>query len=248
MSARTDYDGYGITELRQYARELNIPGRSTMTGPQLLTAVRGSWNARRVAAERQVMPAVRPGAYLRFKSHTDCVIKVTSHIIDDTSNLALGANQTRALYVEAEYVSMCANCDHGRNGGPVTARHRMDYHNTRAVPYRFLLWTLEPASATQTADAMQRETSTELRPGDLVARADEPTGLVLGTVARVGSVFAFVRFGGLLSEYPIRKAHLTKVDAGRWPTRRSTPAAPPDGSVRPPTTWTAEFSEATSAG
>jgi hypothetical protein len=214
---RTDFDGYGITELRRHARELNIPGRSTMTGPELLTAVTGAWDARRVAAEREVMPAVRPGAFLRYKTHTDCVIKVTSGVRGWT-DLVRRPHETTPLYVEAEYVSMCSNCDHGKQGGPVvTDKWRMDYHNASVTgangyrPYRFLLWSLEPAGATQTADAMQREARVELRPGDLVVRTAEPNGPI-GTVVNVTLAFALVRFGDL-AEHAIRREALTKVPA-----------------------------------
>ena len=163
MAAKTDFAGYGITELRTIAREESIPGRTRMSGPELLAAVRGVWNARRVAAERQVLPAVRVGAYLRYRTHTDCVIRVTS-TVQGWTELSRSAEETTPLYVEAVYVSMCSNCDHGRQGGPaVTEKYRMDYHNQRATgsdgyrPSRFMLWNLEPASAEQTADAMARE-------------------------------------------------------------------------------------------
>lgn len=215
--SRTDFDGYGITELRRHAREMRIPGRTAMSGPELLTAVTSAWDSRRVAAEQAIMPAVRPGAFLRFKSHPDCVIKVTSHVLAWT-DLARQPNETTPLYVEAVHVSMCSNCDRGTRGGQaVTEQSRLDFHNAAATgangsrAFRFMLWSLEPASAKQTADALEREVRPEPRIGDPVVRVGESTGPV-GVVTDTSEKFAAVSFADM-APVMIRKARLTVLPA-----------------------------------
>lgn len=130
---RKYYDGYGITELRRYAREMKIVGRSKMDGYELLAACRKGWDARRAEKEQALLTAgpVVPGTLLKFKS-CDCVIRVTS---DVQTLLRYGA-----LFVRAEYVSLCDRCQRGR---PTN----INYLNKKATgtagygePYKFMLY------------------------------------------------------------------------------------------------------------
>jgi hypothetical protein len=227
---RQTFDGYGLTELRRHARELNVPGRSKMAGPELLAAVRRTWEDRRILAEQAVLPAVRVGAILRFKTHTDCAIRVTSMIKKDSGTYRPGSRDP--LYVEAIYVSMCSNCDAiaRRTGKPMTEQWRLDYHNNRgqSAPYRFMLWSLEPASAEQAAAALERESRRDssapvgsapeavtLARHDQVQRrgedtADRPVGVVRDTRHDDdGALWAYVSFAGLAPTW-VRAANLVK--------------------------------------
>lgn len=51
----TKFGGYGITELRTYAREYDISGRSKMTGDELLAACHAVWDVERTAKEDSVL-------------------------------------------------------------------------------------------------------------------------------------------------------------------------------------------------
>lgn len=53
--ARKTYQGYGITELRRWARERNVPGRSKMTGDELVAACKAAQHAWVVAQEDEVI-------------------------------------------------------------------------------------------------------------------------------------------------------------------------------------------------
>jgi hypothetical protein len=96
--ASTTYDGYRITELRRYATEYAIAGRSKMTGDELLVAVRAVWDAKREAAERELLAAVdvKPGTLLRHKS-SGYVVRVLSEVSV--------WEPYGALVVDAEYVT-----------------------------------------------------------------------------------------------------------------------------------------------
>lgn len=90
------YDGYGITELRRWARDLGIYGRSTMTGEQLVAACkatnRANLNAQIDALLASV--AVTAGTLLRHKATGD-IIRVTGDIYE-----WLGVRCVPAEYVE----------------------------------------------------------------------------------------------------------------------------------------------------
>lgn len=77
--ARKLYSGYGITELRSWARDLKIAGRTRMAGDKLVAACKAQVRANVVAAERAVLSAVavEPGTLLRHKS-TGTIVRVTS--------------------------------------------------------------------------------------------------------------------------------------------------------------------------
>lgn len=98
--AITLYGNYRITELRRYATEYRIKGRSKMTGNELLAAVCGYWDAQRAAAEQAVIGAVRIGALLRHKS-AGYTIRVTSEVST--------WEPYGALYVTAEYASIAGS-------------------------------------------------------------------------------------------------------------------------------------------
>ena len=74
----TTYGGYRITELRRYATEYKIAGRSKMTGDELLVAVRDYWTAQRDAQQDEVLAGgpLTVGTILRHKS-SGCLIRVT---------------------------------------------------------------------------------------------------------------------------------------------------------------------------
>jgi len=101
--ARKLYNRYGITELRTWARDLKIAGRSKMTGDELVAACFAVVRARVVAAERAVLAAVavEPGTLLRHKE-TGTVVRVTSWPVPYVRD---GVNY-ESLAFTAEYVTM----------------------------------------------------------------------------------------------------------------------------------------------
>lgn len=92
------YGGYGLTEMRTYAREYKIPGRSKMDGDQLLAALRAYWGARRVAAEQAVIGAATVGAVLRHRSTGD-LVRVVGPVEPKSAS-------DDALCFKAEYVEI----------------------------------------------------------------------------------------------------------------------------------------------
>ena len=74
----TTYEGYRITELRRYATEYKIAGRSKMTGDELLAAVRAYWTAQRDAQQDELLAGgpLTIGTVLRHKS-SGYLIRVT---------------------------------------------------------------------------------------------------------------------------------------------------------------------------
>lgn len=80
MASKT-YDGYRITELRHWARDLKIAGRSKMDGNQLVAACRAGARAAVIDAEQAVLNAVHveAGVLLRHKS-TGAIVRVTSDL------------------------------------------------------------------------------------------------------------------------------------------------------------------------
>lgn len=149
---RTDTDGWTIRSLRTYATEYKIPGRSKMTGPELLAAVRAVWTAQRVELENVLLAGgpVTVGTVLEFTSHPDCVIRATSepNITNDD-----------AVFVYGEYISLCTGCFGNRAG---TNLRDLEYVNRMArgtdnsAPYRFFFHTMShvtaPAAVTTTHD------------------------------------------------------------------------------------------------
>ncbi len=95
MIAKT-YDGYRITELRRYATEYKIAGRSKMTGDELLVAVRAIWTAKREAGERQLLASteVKAGTLLRHRA-TGTIIRVLGDV-----------------YVWQPYGSLCVDAEY----------------------------------------------------------------------------------------------------------------------------------------
>lgn len=91
------YGGYRITEMRAWAREYKIAGRSKMTGDELLVALRGYWDARRQAAEQAVIEFATPGAVLRNKDTGDLVRVVEMPYTDPALG---GAVRFKAEYIE----------------------------------------------------------------------------------------------------------------------------------------------------
>jgi len=96
---RKTYGGYGITELRQCAKEYKIAGRTKMDGWDLLAAVRAYWEAERQRKEQELLAAakVEPGVLLRHKSTGD-VIRVLTNVVT--------WEPYGALCVDAEYVEV----------------------------------------------------------------------------------------------------------------------------------------------
>jgi hypothetical protein len=122
LAMRT-YGGYGITEMRTLAREYKIAGRSKMSGDELLTALRAYWDAKRQVEERRVLGEVRgPWVGAELVMSCGCVIRATSE--PRTS-----ARHGDALYVFAEYVSLCAN---EMSGWASTEERRVAYLNQQA--------------------------------------------------------------------------------------------------------------------
>lgn len=107
--ARTTFGGYGLTELRQIAREAGIKGRSKMTGEQLHTAYLAYVDATRKAQEQAVIGSITVGALLRHKTSGD-IIRVTGEVY---TWQPVGATWGAALCVPAEYVEAKTHWTYG---------------------------------------------------------------------------------------------------------------------------------------
>lgn len=129
------YDGYGITELRGWARKLNVRGRSKMSGDTLVTACRRA-NDEQLAVREQAALAAGTVLGARFAMQCGCVIEATSEPI----NHSIPQSADR-LFVRGQYVSLCDACKKNTPAG-------LDYLNRAArgemygEPYRFFLWSL----------------------------------------------------------------------------------------------------------
>jgi hypothetical protein len=220
MAAKT-YDGFRITELRNYAKEYAIPGRSKMNGDELLAAVQAVWDARRVAQEQLVIGAVKVGALLRHKS-SGYVIRVTSEL------------QTwqpyGSLFVTAEYVTH-DGWGESRQAERAAYMNENDKHRAaRGEIVRHPIWQYEAISEDEQAEAVAAELTEaqrllELRrgiaepaaapapqtivEGSTVVRRDDPTG-PRGEVTKVeaGWGHAWVIFAGLLPATRVRLSAL----------------------------------------
>lgn len=127
--ARILYNGYGLTEMRRYAKEYKIPGRSKMDGPALLAALCEYWDNRRREQEQALLVSVKvqPGTLLRHKS-SGTVIRVTSTV---------GTLEPYgALYVHAEYVSLGESDAKNYPAG-------VDYLNRNGATHRHMLYQYE---------------------------------------------------------------------------------------------------------
>lgn len=137
---RQKFGGYGITEMRRYAREYGIKGRSTMDGHQLLAALRTYWHDTRVTAEQAVIAAATPGAILRHKS-AGYTVRVMS--APEASQLPA---HDGAMIFRAEYVT---HPGHWANDHDGTAHARyLNEEQARRVengsaPDRHMLWQYE---------------------------------------------------------------------------------------------------------
>lgn len=101
------YDGRGITELRRWARDLGVAGRSTMTGDELSAACVAACRANVVAAEQAVLQVVDvvPGVLLRHKT-TGTIVRVTS---TPEAYIGEGGRNYESLCFTAEYVEVGAS-------------------------------------------------------------------------------------------------------------------------------------------
>jgi hypothetical protein len=133
----TKFGAYGITELRRYASEYKIVGRSKMDGWELLAECRNVWHARRDAKQNAVILAgpVEIGTKLRFVDHPGCVIVATSELL----------SLDGSLYVHGEYVSRCRNCEPYRRS--VDMINRSARGEGGNAPYLFFLYLLEHVPA-----------------------------------------------------------------------------------------------------
>lgn len=104
--ARKLYDGYGLTEMRRYAREYKIPGRSRMTGDELLAALHAYWDARRIEQEQAVIASATGDALLRHKS--------SGYIVRMIGAAYASQRHGGALAFHAEYVELDGWGEHRR--------------------------------------------------------------------------------------------------------------------------------------
>lgn len=143
---RQRYGGYGLTEMRRYAREYGIKGRSTMDGHQLLAALKTYWHDTRIANEQAVIGAAKLGATLRHKSTGD-LVRLTSEVA--ASNIQ---GHDGALFFNAEYVEVHNRWDLGGGwatpDGPVRRARYLNEQQARRVENgseadRHMLWQYE---------------------------------------------------------------------------------------------------------
>jgi len=202
MGARVYYDGYGITELRRWARELLIKGRTRMGGNELLVVCRAENDRQVVAREKALiakMNMIKPGQLLRFREHPGCVIIVRSHVRNQES-----VGRLPVRYVRAEYVSLCENCAAGRDPLDVRLANEDATGKYSGAPHRFFLNALEPVPCGRVAiegqpcgDVAEVIAGNEPR----CARHGAPARGLYGQVdtvrERIGAVAADLAFRGI---------------------------------------------------
>lgn len=165
--ARTLYDGYGITELRRAAAELQVPGRSKMSGEELLTACYRGWSARRVAKENALIEACggKVLAGMLFAESCGCMIRATtamlSHVATSSVRRARELDvDPYPLFVRGEYVRICTTPGHYHGGNvQLDNRNRAARGEYGNDPYRFMLHNLRVLTEEE-----QRELLDELIP------------------------------------------------------------------------------------
>lgn len=141
--ARKLYGGYGLTEMRRYASEYKIPGRSAMTGDELLAALCAYWEARRIEHEQAVINAATgAGALLRHKSTGDLVRMLGA--------VYASARHGGALAFHAEYIEIKneGNLYGAWKGRGVERAQRLNEQQARRVANgeeynRHMLWQYE---------------------------------------------------------------------------------------------------------
>lgn len=137
---RKTYGGYGLTELRRYAKEYKVPGRSKMDGWSLLGAVRAVWLAQRAEQERALLDSteVKPGTLLRHKS-SGYVIRVLTEV--ETWQ------PYGALVVDAEYVELDGWGDERRAERAAYANQGDSYRRERGDIPRHPLFQYEAVTS-----------------------------------------------------------------------------------------------------
>jgi hypothetical protein len=141
------YEGYRITELRRYASEYKIPGRSKMNGRQLLDACREIWHGERDRKQNAVILAgpVGIGTKLRFVSHPGCVIVATSELL----------SLHGSLYVHGEYVSECQMHNPGGNRSVDLVNRQARGDSGHNPPWKFYLHSMEHVPAEVTGERIE---------------------------------------------------------------------------------------------
>lgn len=164
VAARKLYDGYGLTELRAYASEYKIPGRTRMTGEELVVAVRQVWVDNRKAKEATFLTGgVVVAGVTKLAMDCGCVIRATSSIMADTRF------DDRPLFVRAEMVSFCAPCKISHPAG-------VDYYNERASDYRWMLYQLRHLPTEDQAPAPAAELCNAPNPYPINGRCNKLAG------------------------------------------------------------------------
>jgi len=140
MARRTDIEGYTVRELKAHATALKIVGRSKMSPPELLVAVRAGWITEAIAKEERLL-AVAPvnvGTVLIYRC--GCKIRATCQPRQQ--------NGGGTRFVTGEYVELCVSCFSHRGGNKPSD---LEYANIEATgkrtgtPYRFYLWNMTHA-------------------------------------------------------------------------------------------------------
>jgi hypothetical protein len=139
MAARRLYGGYGITHLREWARELKVAGRTRMTGDELLVATFAASDAQLLVKETATLAGgTVKGAY--FEMSCGCVIVATTDpivhqlpVIDDRPPCA------DRLFVRGQYVAVCEKHRAGRRADWTL---KLMNESTQRDSYRFFLWSL----------------------------------------------------------------------------------------------------------
>lgn len=136
------YGGYGLTEMRRYAAEYKIPGRSKMDGYRLLEELHNYWDARRQEKELAVLEAgtIVPGTQMLMEC--GCRIQATTPVLED--DRLDYADRPKPLFIRATMLAFCVECSKHHPAG-------VNWYNQQAreYPYRFMLYQLHHLPATE---------------------------------------------------------------------------------------------------
>jgi hypothetical protein len=134
----TKYDGYGITELRAWARELKIAGRSKMSGDQLVAACKARAAELRIARENAVLDGETLAVGTLLAEACGCIIRSTSQVRYQVDS----GPKPYPLYVRGEYVKQCTTRGYFHNATPLKVMNERAAGQYGTDPYRFFLHSL----------------------------------------------------------------------------------------------------------
>ena len=150
--ARTTFEGYGITELRRWARDLQIPGRSKMPGDQLVAACKARCAEQRIARENAVLDGEALMVGTLLAEACGCIIRCTSEVRYQVDS----GPKPYPLYVRGEYVWQCTTRGYFHRATPLKVMNERAAGTYGGDPYRFFLHSLRRLTDAEWAEVAEQ--------------------------------------------------------------------------------------------